>query len=661
MSIPDKLAAIHTALRRPVITGVAVMLILFTGPSVALADDDNGSCPGSAPATSGIDKPTGADASTYTYNSATGVWENATYTWNPSTKVSTPKTPFVFTCDTNTWQWTYQRWIYSPASKSFTQVPLSVTQLPTDAIISDQSVKQCAPGASAGKPIDNSPASTQSANQGSAGSVDKSVAVNNDGTVEVGNQIGSAAISGDATAGGNTTVGNIATGDSAAVSDVINTVQSSTTFDGGKVVGFTANINGDVQGDLIIDPSQIQPASDSKPLTAQDVTVHSQNSGAIDNNIQLKAASGNATASANTTAGNVSSGNAAAVANVINVLNSIVSAGKSFVGVININGNLNGNILVPKDFLSQLLATNAPHTTMTISAADAANLGISNTVAAHANTGSATATGNTIAGNSTSGTAATKVTIFNLTGAQLVGSNCMLVFVNVSGNWVGVIMNAPAGTTAAAIGDVTTKFNSDATVAAQTNNSIHNTIDVAAASGDATATTNTEVGNVKSGNADTAVNLLNLNNTQLNLSGWFGVLFINVFGDWFGNFGVYSPPTAVAHSSAPTTAANQPGQTVPEQSLRRPAFQFITQAHDAALTATDGTIHPAAMVSAQTVRPAMHILGAHVAAARSNVRPATASTNANLQIRIVGSVLMAAGVVTLIVERAVGARKRTVE
>jgi len=49
---------------------------------------------------------------------------------------------------------------------------------------------------------------------------------------------------------------------------------------------------------------------------------------------------------ANTTAGSATTGDAAAIANIVNVINSIIGAGQSFIGTININGNLDGEILL---------------------------------------------------------------------------------------------------------------------------------------------------------------------------------------------------------------------------------------------------------------------------------------------------------------------------
>jgi hypothetical protein len=116
----------------------------------------------------------------------------------------------------------------------------------------------------------------------------------------------------------------------------------------------------------------------------------------------------------------------------------------------------------------------------------------------------------------------------------------MLVFVNVLGSWVGMIVGAPAGATAAELGGgitSNTTATSTTTINNTSNEQINNTVNANAQSGNATVSDNTSGGGATSGNADTAVNSLNLEDDSLSLTNWFGILFINVFGSWTGNFG----------------------------------------------------------------------------------------------------------------------------
>ncbi len=616
---------------------------VFADGADATAASASASCTPVA-ATQGIKSPTGSDAGTYTYNSCTGLWENQYYSWSPATKEYTPKTPYTYTCDTAHWDWVYSKWIYNPVSGKYVQVPLTTTTLPAGAAVAAGSPSACTPPPPA--PIMSPSGTTSGSTLGVDGTTTNSTGAS------VTNGVSSVAGSGSAIVAGNTSVdGGATSGNATVTANVINDVASSSSLSGGGVVTFTANINGDIQGDLIIDPNQIQPASGSAPLADSSTTVSSTTNANVTNNITLNANTGNATVADNTDARGATTGNAQAIANVINILNSIVTAGKSFVGVININGNLHGNILMPQSFLDELLATNAPHTSMTISEADASTLGITNNITNSAASGTATVTDNTHAGSATSGNASTAVTIFNLTGSEIVGTNCLLVFVNVSGQWVGVIMNAPAGATAAAIGGATST--AAANVTADTNASITNNIDVNAQSGNAAVTDNTHAGSATSGNASTVVNLLNLENSQLNLSGWFGVLFINVFGNWFGNFGVYNP----AAQSAGRGAGDEPQQ--PAVPAAKPEFQFV-QPHMAANTPASADIASPALttVSAHLATAAGQALGASVGSLGQGLHTkTTASASKGNSVQLVGGIMVAVGLTTLAVERMVTARQ----
>lgn len=117
------------------------------------------------------------------------------------------------------------------------------------------------------------------------------------------------------------------------------------------------------------------------------------------------------------------------------------------------------------------------------------------------------------------------------------------MFVNVLGKWVGVIVDAPEGATAAMLsnGVTSSAYAPDLTVNSQSQYGITNTIAVNAASGDAVVAQNTQAGNAVSGSAKAMANIANVTGNQFAASEWFGVLFINVFQNWFGSFGVNTP------------------------------------------------------------------------------------------------------------------------
>ncbi|HKU17663.1 MAG TPA: hypothetical protein VJP80_00125 [Candidatus Saccharimonadales bacterium] len=541
---------------------VAATLMLVAYPATARADTTTGgdSASTSAPTTSttGPQSPTGADAKTYTYNSATGLWENDYYTWNPATSQTTPKTAQNYSYNPATGHWDTNSYKYD--SGSGTYIPNTPSLSPAPSNTSDSTD----PTASANT---NTPDSSNGDNQ----------TFNNFYNASVSNKTMSQAITGDAGVFGNTTGGNATSGNATAISNTINLLQSSASFaTSGAVTTFTANITTDISGDLLLDPVLIlslQPAASSNGSDLpNNLSVNAQQSGQINNNVSVGATSGDATVANNTQGGDATSGSANAVANVVNLANTSLTAARTFIGMVNIYGNLNGDILLPAQALQSLISSNAgtgasaaANSTISSTSAQA----ITNNVAATASTGQANVTGNTSAGSATSGSANTNVTLLNLTGHQVVGADSLLVFVNVLGSWMGLIMNAPNGTTAAALGGGLTTNNADssplatdnATVNDATSTAINNNVRVSAQSGNATVAHNTNAGSATTGDATASANILNMTNDSLRLTNWFGILFINVFGNWIGSFGIDTAAgNAASISNSTGGPANNGGQ-----------------------------------------------------------------------------------------------------
>lgn len=369
------------------------------------------------------------------------------------------------------------------------------------------------------------------------------------------NQTNSTAQTGSAQVSSNTAAGNAMSGNAQTIANVINAVQSSADFGAGGLTVFTRTITGDIRNDILIDPGALS-VTGVKPDKLDGVQTNNSNT-RIDNAITLKASSGDARVDHNTSAGNATSGTATAVANVVNLVNSIIGARQSFLGVINILGNLHGDILVPAGLVDSLLNNNAPTSKGEGNSNPnyAASTIIANDILTSANSGTASVDHNVAAGNATSGTSGSNVSIYNLTGQQIVATNTLLVFVNVSGKWIGLIMNAPAGATGAELGGGISSLSNIQPDSPQyiQSTKIHNTIAANAATGDARVDHNNTAGDATSGNAASAVNLVNINNSSLSASNWFGLLFINVLGNWFGNFGVAPTEPGGKGSIAPPT------------------------------------------------------------------------------------------------------------
>jgi hypothetical protein len=537
---------------------VSASLILIAGyPLQALAED--------APAADsssqqGPNAPQGPDADTYTYNADTGMWENAYYIWNPATGQTTPKTPQTYSYNPTTSHWDTTDWIYDPASGQYVPNTVTVNQPPAGA-------------ATVGGPAAN----TEGPNSPASSDTNSSGLFDNFYNASISNSITARALSGNANVTLNTRGGSATSGNAMDLANIINLLQSTTNLQG-NLATFSIDIPDNVQGDITIDPAQLPSASGiaNNPVDSSDVTINSQATGQINNDIDLGAKSGDAAVSTNTTGGNATTGSAQTIANIMNVINSIIASGQSFVGNINIKGNFDGDILLPPNVLDSLLAANTQGPNSPVNASNSSNnfnatltdnTGIANTLNLSAASGDASVTNNTTAGNAKTGSATTNVTLLNLTGRQVVGKDALLVFVNVMGSWVGMIVNAPAGSTSAALGGgistsgpnspVNASTNNNTDINASTNNGINNNVKLNSQSGNATVSDNTTAGDATSGDAMAGVNLLNITNSAFSLSDWFGILFINVFGSWNGSFGINTaagnPTTASQASSTPQT------------------------------------------------------------------------------------------------------------
>lgn len=494
----DDMRAVRKKLQSLLLIGMSVVM-LGGAPLAAYAEETP-----AADTTSTT--PSSTDTTTPTTPAPTTTTAPASATdsqsMNSSSTPTAPKPTYVY--DSSTGHWNTDQWQYDTTSGAYKPITQPITPPPA-------------------APDTTSSTSATTTTTNSA----------------IATALNSIATSGDASVLSNGTAGDATTGNASSAATIMNNVNSSmTNADNKQAASFVSNVMGDVNGDIMLQPMLLKAMLEANAANTSTTTT---NNTGLTNNISLSANSGDATVSSNTSAGNATTGSANTVANVVNVINSLVAANQSFIGTINIYGNLNGDILIAPDFIPQLLATNGQTpTNSSATVTDNSTQSVVNNIALAAKTGAAVVDGNTVAGSATTGNATTNTVIFNLTNHAIVASDSLLVFINVLGRWVGVIVDAPTGATAAAIGDgVTSNSVSPSLTVNTTDNALlTNNINLTSQSGDATVTRNTNAGGATTGNATASANIANITGSQLGLSGWFGVLFINVFGSWLGSFGV---------------------------------------------------------------------------------------------------------------------------
>lgn len=477
--------------------------------------------------------------------------------------------------------------------------------------------------------------------------------------VNVINTLQSSATSGNVNATANTQAGTVSSGTASVIANVINLLASAWSWSHGDLNFFMQNFLGNHNGDLTLSPTESASSgggslgsvnlngtgsgsnNQGTVNNSSNLAVNAKDSGSITNDLNLTAKSGDVAATRNSQVGSVASGDATAEANIINLINSFITSGSSFFGILNIFGNFNGDVLFPNGFLNgavqsgsdngssaslngtgpgsnnQAGINNTGQTTVNSSA----QMGVNNNVSTSAASGTAGATANTSAGNVSTGSATTQQGTFNLANTSIFGDNAVLVIVNVLGHWVGKIMSVPGGNSTnsalltgnAQVGANATGPNSNnqasvtnsqnATVNRDSTGTITNNVKVDAQSGNAEANKNSKVGDVSTGNAKAASNVANIFNSVLDVKHWFGVLVINVFGDWLGdvnnNTAAGNPAVSPAATSGTTGLA---ASDVPRVGL----LALVSGPGNVAAGTATGTVAGAATQATTASDPAGH-------------------------------------------------------
>jgi len=557
------------------------------------------------PCTPSTTGPTGPDAAAFTYQcdgTYAGEWTSPYYVYNSTTGTETPLYAETYNYDCTNNQWLQNEWHYNTDSDSYEEKWIPATTAPNQAT-------DC----------------TNTGTNLSAGST---------------NSDSSTAASGDAVVAGNGDAGNATSGTGSTEVTDTNTVNSSAAA---NTTTFTVPVTGTTNGDLVLDPSQVPPSTGNTQETQQPAVAGATTDNSLSNTITATAASGDAVVAGNGDAGNATSGNAQTIVNLINMINSAVAAGQSFIGTVNIYGDLNGNILIPQSVVDQILASNTDANSNPNLAADT-NESIVNNVNATAKSGNAVVADNAVNyGTATTGSATANVATLNLTNSSVIGQNVLLVLVNVLGQWTGMIVNAPAGATSAEFaGGITSDTPStDASVIdANASLNITNNVNATATTGNALVVRNQNAGNATSGNAAVAVNILNIENSDLSSANWFGILFINVFGVWNGNFGILPTPTSTTPNSNTSLGDGIATTALATAQHYTDHFATFVPAVSPTTTATGGSNTPAAVLGDSAIIPT----------AKKTATPISNSgTHVNYLLSFVGVGL--AGVLLLISER----------
>ena len=455
---------------------------------------------------------------------------------------------------------------------------------------------------SAGLPSGSGGATVVNSGNGSDSSSDGSVALNEnnvtdqDNSATVVNNLDQDTTTGKNSASRNTGGDNtIESGDANTTGTIINSLN--TNLAGVSVYEF--NIIDDYNGNYVLDLSSgncvagcsggstavinEENGSNSENNASVDQELNNstfqENDADIENNMTLASNSGDNRADRNTGGDNtVTTGDANTEANVLNFVNNNL-AGGVVLAVVNIFGDLVGDILLPDgSTLSCCIndATVANKSNGDSSDNDASlstntnndveqfnNADIDNNLYLSAETGDNAVSSNTNGNNKiATGDSSILASVVNFANNNIVGGNWWLVIVNEGGKWIGKILGAPDGSNmygseGLAIymdengeiyvsnegngegsvnnANVTQDVNNDIN---QSNNAnIVNNLNLSANTGGNSASRNTGGSStIVTGDASIIANIINFVNNNIIGDGNLFVTVINVFGSWMGDF-----------------------------------------------------------------------------------------------------------------------------
>lgn len=463
---------------------------------------------------------------------------------------------------------------------------------------------------------------TNSNNSGSVGILNNDLKFQDNSAV-VANNLDQITVTGQNSASDNTGANSlISTGDANTTGTIITAVN--TNVDGMSVAEF--NVNDDHMGDIVLDfdtgciigcgGGTVEVANlDNGSFSDNDAALDSitnnlsfqNNEATIENNMTLESNSGDNIASRNTNGDSmIETGDANVSASILTMANNNIS-GNIIYSVVNIFGNLVGDIIFPESELaSSLNCSNCPGDLLAENSGNGSNstnntginketndstyqfndATIENNLNVDASTGKNSASANTNGDTDIeTGNVSVDAQVLNVANSNVAG-DWWLVIVNEAGNWVGKIMGAPDGATFA--GSAGTDFavdtngnitatnsgngsgsNNDANVSQVENNTtvqtntanLVNNVNLTANTGGNKATDNTGgYSSVSTGDANVIANMANFVNNNIASGGRLFVTVVNVFGTWTGNFLTPGSGKEQTEQLAQGTASSNPSQ-----------------------------------------------------------------------------------------------------
>ncbi|PJA86740.1 MAG: hypothetical protein CO141_03165 [Candidatus Moranbacteria bacterium CG_4_9_14_3_um_filter_42_9] len=364
----------------------------------------------------------------------------------------------------------------------------------------------------------------------------------------------------------------IETGEALAVADVVNEVNINIITDNGA--NSTQNITGDYTGDVnlldtfytLLDSAQTLNEGNQSALGA--LNIINDNSAVITNNVVVDANSGNNTIETGSdgyesdqSGAEIQTGDATAIANVVNLANLNIVGNNWLFAVVNVFGNWVGNLVVPGAGLLTLPGSVCGNGCLgnptEVSNSNSAD--IQNNVGAVASTGENSISSS---GDATieTGDAYAGTNVKNIVNTNIVDNNWFFLVVNNMGSWMGSVLNWNAETGEMEnvysydFGTDGNNLTSSGTLTVENRNSatIVNNVETSANTGGNNINGEGGEATIQTGNASAVSRVVNFINTNIVGNNWmFGI--VNIFGSWKGDVEFAYPDLAVSLSGDKNT------------------------------------------------------------------------------------------------------------
>lgn len=421
------------------------------------------------------------------------------------------------------------------------------------------------------------------------------VSVDNDNQIYAENDVNVESTSGGNTVNNNDGQVTLSTGDVDMIVTLLNILNVNIT--GEDFTHLIVNIFGDLTGDVDLDKiakqlgmseEELQAIARNEETEAQknndirnskntELDVNNNNEATVKNNVDVKGTSGENEASGNEDRTKIVTGRIKILVALINFINTNYSGTEWYFAMVNIFGNLKGDLILPdpNGFLvedtqavnsqtgegsnNDATATNNQDATVT----NTNQATVNNNVKATGDSGSNNAYNNEDRVSQDSGDVNVVTNLTNWLNINIFGNNWVLLVINVFGKWYGRIVGFPgkgdleapeSGMLMVAAGgssgggpavtnsntdpnsnNDTTSNNSQNLNVDNTNNaSVENNVNIEGVSGRNTTNNNDDPISVSTGWIDISADLLNIVNMNIVGKRWMLVI-VNIFGDFMGD------------------------------------------------------------------------------------------------------------------------------